>query len=61
MGGQYVQEKCARFPDALYRGRCAGDSGIARRLNPFSMPGNTMIIGILNHFFEYAEDLDLAY
>ena len=27
----------------------------------FSTPGNTMIIGILNHFFEYAEDLDLAY
>lgn len=46
MGGQYVQEKWARFPDALYRGRCAGDSGIARRLNLFSMPGYTMIIGI---------------
>ena len=60
MGGQYVQEKWARFPGALYRGRCAGDSGIARRLNLFSMPGNTMIIGDTDHFFEYAEDLDLA-
>ena len=26
----------------------------------FSMPGNTMIIWDTDHFFEYAEDLDLA-
>ena len=60
MGGQYVQEKWARFPGTLYRGRCAGDSGIARRLNLFLDARKYHDHWDTDHFFEYAEDLDLA-